>query len=339
MGAAAAAGLAANSRWTVGAAQAKLDRVAIRSLNFDSVLKAGVGPPPDAARTLDIMDFAQMVADRFGVRRIELQHAHFLSTEAGYLKDLRGRVTKAKSEIVQINLDFGANTASTAGFSGRNQTIDLTKQWIEHAAALGCPRVMVTQGSLAADARQNAIAALKIMGDYGRARKVTVTIENKDDGIAPPPPPPPPPAPPPPPPPPPAAGGAAAQPPAGRGGRGGQAQGRGAAQPPAPPATWQVVVEVIKAAGIATTPNINNFPNETERAAGLRALFPLSGGVSHVQLNPQRFNLADAIKIARETGYKGLFGVHSGPHNGADPYAATKAVLDELVKLHLKKDG
>jgi hypothetical protein len=94
-----------------------------------------------------------------------------------------------------------------------------------------------------------------------------------------------------------------------------------------------VVVEVIKAAGIAATPNVNNFPNEAERAAGLRALLQVSGGGCHVQLHPQRFELAAAMKIAREAGYKGIFGVQSGAHNSPDPHAATKMVLDEVVKL------
>ena len=31
----------------------------------------------------------------------------------------------------------------------RLETIDLTKQWIDHAVVLGCPRVMINQGTLA----------------------------------------------------------------------------------------------------------------------------------------------------------------------------------------------
>ena len=45
---------------------------------------------------------------------------------------------------------------------------------------------MVNQGSLAPEVRQNAIEALKILGEYGKARKVLVTLENRDTGAAPP---------------------------------------------------------------------------------------------------------------------------------------------------------
>jgi hypothetical protein len=296
--------------------QAKLDRIAIMSLNFDGMLK--IEGQQDAARTIDIMDLPQMMADRYGVRRVELQHAHFASTEPGYLKEFRDRVAKARSQLIQINLEFGGSNISAGGFSARLQAIDLTKQWIDHAEALGCPRVMVNQGSLAPEVRQHAIDALKIMGEYGKAHKVSVTMENRDTGAAP--------ASPPPATPPPvvavAPGGA---------GRGGGGRG-GAAGPPPPPATWQVVVEVIKAAGVSANPDIGNFPNEAERAAGLRAMYPLSSGSSHCHYDPEKYDFANAIRISKEVGYKGLYSIETASNNGPDPHAATKLILDELMR-------
>jgi len=319
--AAGAAGLASASKlWAQGS---KLDRVAVMSQNFDRILKPGAGPAPDAARTLDLLDLPQAIADRFNVHRLELQHAHFLSTDAAYLKDLRDRLAKAKSQIVQINVEFQTSNVSAAGFSARAQAIDLTKQWIDHAESLGCPRVMVNQGSLATDARQNAIDALKVLGEYGKAHKVTLTVSNRDDGV-PPPPPPPPPAPPPQ-----APAGAAAAGAAGRGRAGGG--GGGQASPPAPPATWQAVVDVINAAGIAATPDIGNFPNETERAAGLHALIPLSGGIIHCPNDPAKYNLANAIKIAKDARYTGIYSIETAG-SASDPFAATRSVLDEVLK-------
>src|SRR5206468_5062915 len=107
----------------------------------------------------------------------------------------------------------------------------LVKIWIDHAEALGCPRVMINPGSLAPEVRESAIDALKILAEYGKAHKVSVTLENRVDAM--------PAASPVPPPAAAAAAGAA-------GGGGGQGRGR-AATAPAPPATWQVLVEVIKA--------------------------------------------------------------------------------------------
>jgi len=324
IGTAAMAGLAhSRQAWAQGA---KLDRVAILSANFDGIMKRGImATPLEASRTLDLLDFAQMIADRYNVRRVELQHAHFLSTEPDYLKTLRDRVAKAKSQISQITVDFGGNSISTGpAVSGRLQAIDLTKVWIDHAAALGCPRVLINHGALAAATRPTTIDALKAVGDYGRARKVTVALENRDTGAIP--------VPPSAPPPPAAApgrgtaGAAGAGAPARGGGGGG---GRGGA--PVLPATWQTVVEVAKAGGASVNADTNNFPSESERDAGLRAMLALPAASCHAHTGT--YPLAAAIKIAREVGYKGLFTIETTPAAGADPHAATKAALDELLKL------
>ncbi len=100
-------------------------------------------------------------------------------------------------------------------------------------------------------------------------------------------------------------------------------------QAPAPPPTWQVLVDVAKAAGVAATPDTSAFPNDTERAAGLKALYSLSDGNSDVHAT----NLAATIKIAKDAGYKGMYTIVTDTTGSADPYAATKAILDELIKL------
>jgi sugar phosphate isomerase/epimerase len=166
----------------------------------------------------------------------------------------------------------------------RVETIDLTKQWIDHAVELGCPRVMVNQGTLAPDVRQTAIATLKTIGEYGKGRKVFVTMENRGNG-----------------------------------------------RNPASP-SWEVVVEVIRAAGIYANPDIGNFPDEEARAAGLRAMYPLSSGSSHAHYNPERYSEANAIKISKEVGYKGLYSIEASANNGPDPNAAVHTILDELLR-------
>jgi hypothetical protein len=93
-----------------------------------------------------------------------------------------------------------------------------------------------------------------------------------------------------------------------------------------------VVVEVIKASGIWANPDVGNFPDEEARAAGLRAMYPLSSGSSHCHYNPERYNEANAIEISKEVGYKGLYSIEAGANNGPDPYAAVQSILDELLR-------
>jgi Xylose isomerase-like TIM barrel len=283
--------------------QIKLDRVSIMSLCFGHILKS-TAHPDDANRTIEVLDLADMIAQRWGVHHLEMQHSHFLSTEAGYLEEFRNRLKKAKTQMNQINLEFGPLNISSPDPVLRVETIDLTKKWIDHAAALGCPRVMLNQGTLAPEVRQSAIDTLKTINAYGKAKKVFVTMENRDAGPE-------------------------------HGGREGTATAEGASAPlpPRPRSpSWEVVVEVIKASGIWANPDVGNFPDEESRAAGLRAMYPLSSGGSHCHYDPERYNESNAIKISKEVGYKGLYAVETGANNGPDPYAAVQTILDELLR-------
>ena len=106
--------------------QAKLDRIAIMSLCFNPVIKSAAHPD-DPKRTLDALDLPDMIAERYGVHRVELQHSHFASTEPSYLEEYRGRLKKAKSQMNQINVEFGALNISAAG-SGRSSGDDRPHQ-------------------------------------------------------------------------------------------------------------------------------------------------------------------------------------------------------------------
>jgi hypothetical protein len=286
--------------------QARLDRIAIMSLCFNPVIKSAAHPD-DPKRTLDILDLPDMIAERYGVHHVELQHAHFASTEPGYLEEYRGRLKKAKSQMNQINVEFGTLNISSPDPVLRLETIDLTKKWVDYAVILGCPRIMVNQGTLAPDVRQSAIDTLKTINAYAKTKKVYITMENRGGG--------------------------------GGGGRGGGA-GTPASNPSAAPQTpprppsppWDVVVEVIKASGIWANPDIGNFPDEEARAAGLRVMYPLSSGSSHCHYNPERYSEANAIKISKEVGYKGLYSIEAGANNGPDPYTAVQTILDEIVR-------
>jgi sugar phosphate isomerase/epimerase len=255
------------------------------TLCFNSILKNSAHPD-DRARALDILDVPQTIAERYGVHHVEFQHSHFASTEPAYLREVRDRLKKSQTRMNQICLEFGPLNISSPDHVVRLETIDLTRQWIEHALAVGCPRVMVNQGTLAPEVRETATATLKTIGEYGKSRNVFVTMENRGHGLS----------------------------------------------ALSPPVSWQVLVQVIKAAGIHANPDIGNFPDEAARAAGLRALYPLSSGSSHAHYAPERYSEANAIRISKEVGYKGLYSIETTRENGPDPFAAVQAVIDELVK-------
>ena len=299
VGAAAAAGLVSSRKgWAQARDEAKLRRVAIMSLCFNSILK-NPSQPDAPARTLDVMDLGQMLADRYGVHNVEMQHAHFPSTEAAYLKDFRERLAKTQSQVTNINLEFGPQNISAADPALRQQAIDRTKEWIDHAVALGCPRIMINQGQPTQENKEIAIATLKAMGDYGKSKNIKVAMENRGGG----------------------------------GGRQSAAAPVNPAPPanPAAPAAWVLLVEIIKGSGTWANCDIGNFPDQETQHAGIRAMFPLTDGNCHVKLNPARYDLPAALAVVKQLGYTGLYSIEAGGGAGTDPHQAVQNIYDVLL--------
>jgi sugar phosphate isomerase/epimerase len=296
-GAASAVGLASLRPVLAGAQAdpAKLARIAVMVFNFENMLRVpGLWESP--TDTLDIMDVPQLFVDRYGVHNIEIQHTHFPSTEPAYLKDFRSRVEKVGSRISNINLEFGPLNVSAPTLVARLQAIDLTKQWIEHAAVLGSPRVMINQGALKDDNKADAIKALKTMVAYGASRNVRIGVETRGVGgnnrgvigtVVPP-----------------AAPGAAPPP------------------TPAPPApgtapAWMLLAEVLRESGAQANVDIGgvNAADQNELHTALRTLLPMTVGNMHIRPSP-RWDLPTAIKYTVQLGYKGLYSIEVRGHEG-----------------------
>lgn len=284
---------------------AKLDRVAIMTLNFQRMLKL-----PDLAdgpeRTLELFDLPQMLADRYGVHKIEFQHYHIPSTEPAYLKELRGRIEKSKSRMTQINLEFGNLNMSAPELRNRLMAIDLTKMWVEHAVMLGAQRVMINQGQPTHDNKVYGIPVLKTMADYGKSKGIIVSVETRGGGRGATPPPAAPPLP-----------------------------GSVAAEPVSPPpltltgpARWMLLAEIIKGAGAYSNVDVGGAgaANQEELHTCLKTMFPTTANSLHARVNTQ-WDLATAIKfLENELRYKGLYTIESSQgHEG------TQQIYDVIV--------
>jgi len=90
------------------------------------------------------------------------------------------------------------------------------------------------------------------------------------------------------------------------------------------------LASILKASGAGALPDFGNFPDSETRERGLSLLFPLAGPVCHAKLNPARFDLAQCIRIAKETGFKGVYSIEAG--GNGDPYEAVQQVLDQLIR-------
>ena len=324
------------------AKQSTLDRIAIMTLNFQRILKVpDVQESPE--RTLDLFDIGEMIADKYGVHKVEFQHYHIASTEPSYLKELRSRLEKAKSRATQINLEFSGLNMSAPRLRDRLMAIDLTKSWVDHAVLMGAQRVMVNQGAQGgADSvmpthenKVYSIPTLKAMVDYGKSKNIIVSVETRGGG-----------------------GGGR-----GRGGQGGQSQAAPGAAPattapgtqpaaapaagapapnaaagqPAPPAgpppltgpaAWTLLAEIIKGAGAYSNVDVGgaSAANQEELHSCLKVMFPMTANTMHTRVNT-RWDLATAMRyLEGELGYKGLYTIEaSNGHEG------TRAIYDVVI--------
>jgi hypothetical protein len=257
-----------------------------------------------------------MIADKYGVHKVEFQHYHIPSVEPSYLKELRSHIEKSKSRMTQINLEFSGLTISAPRQRDRLMAIDLTKMWIDHAVVLGAQRVMINQGSQGGTApvmpthenKVYGIPTLKAMADYGRSKGIIVSVETRG------------------------AGGGNRGGGAGRGTAPGAPTGQAPDTPAAPaipqPEVWALLAEILKGAGAYANVDVGGAgaANQEELHQCLRLLFPLTAGSMHTRVNA-RWDLAAAIKfLEHDLGYKGLYTIEaSNGHEG------TQAIYDVVV--------
>jgi hypothetical protein len=315
------------------AKQSTLDRIAIMTLNFQRILKVpDVQDSPE--RNLELFDIGEMIADKYGVHKVEFQHYHLASTEPSYLKELRSRLEKVKSRATQINLEFSGLNMSAPRLRDRLLAIDLTKAWVDHAVLMGAQRVMVNQGAQGGqdsvmpthENKVYSIPALKTMADYGRSKGIIVSVETRGGG----------------------GGGRGRGNAQGAAGGATPAAGSGSttpatasanapaaapaaantapATPPVPampsPEVWALLLEILKAAGAYSNVDVGGAAakNQEELHQCLKMLFPVTAGSMHTRVNAN-WDLATAIKyLEHDLGYKGLYTIEAGNgHEGTQP--------------------
>jgi hypothetical protein len=186
MATAAAVSLARRGQAQEATREAKLARIGVMCGGGFGIAQTWNRSQPVEPKRLDVMDLPELLADKFGLHNFELQQIFFLSMEPSYFARFNERLMKAKSKITNMPLEL--DDQGYAGIVGpsspdpalRAKALDLTKQWMDRAAMIGCPSVMLNQGS--GPLTENlgpTIETLQSMAAYGKTKNVAVTIENR----------------------------------------------------------------------------------------------------------------------------------------------------------------
>ncbi len=162
----------------------KLDRVGVSSLSFHNSFPATRdAAAPASTGKLALLDFPEMVADRYKVHNLEFTALHLASVEPAYLLELKSSVLRAHSRVINIAADI-RELESGAGLSdpsagAREAAIAGAKKWIDVARQLGARSVSCDPGAVDPGNLQITFDSFRRLAAYGRGKSIVVLIENR----------------------------------------------------------------------------------------------------------------------------------------------------------------
>jgi sugar phosphate isomerase/epimerase len=256
----------------------KLQRVCVSTWSFHTFFETDPDNPSKVL--MDIRDFPEMVADRYHVHTVEIVLPHLRPAEPTLIKDLKARLEKAHSRVVNMPLDFGVlwnkPAISSTDPAEREAALGMYRKGIDTAHEVGSPTVRCDPGVVNLEDPSLTIDAYRQLASYARAKGIKVVVEN---------------------------------------------HGQIAKHP-------DVLVTILKAAGVGSLPDFGNFPDEETRERGLRALFPIAA-LAHAKLR-EGWDFGRCLRIAKESGFTGVFSIEAGGKE--DPYVEVQRIADALVQ-------
>lgn len=285
---------AQKSRRRVAASLDKRARVGISSWSFHNYFQATREKEfnlPGAM--LVLLDFPEMIVDRYKVHNFEFVAPHFASTDPTYLKELKSRLVRTHSRLVNIPVDID-EIDMEGGLSDpdeevRDRVIAASKRWIDIAHDLGGRAVRCDPGKMDAAALAPTVDSYRKLAAYGKSKGVQVIIEN-------------------------------------HGGVGSEHpeelvklfKSVGGSFIGALPDFGNFPDEITREKGL---PLLFPYARVVSHAKGLE--FDASG-------NETKYDFTRCMAIAKTAGYKGVFSVeYEGP---ADPYDGVQKVVNELER-------
>jgi sugar phosphate isomerase/epimerase len=170
---------------TAPSASAKLERIAISTWSlrnyFPATRRSDFNLP---GPTLALLDFPEMIVDKYKVHHFEFCATHFGSTEPAFLRELTYALVRTSSTIVSIPVDIKEcgpeGTFSDPDREKRQAALDAVKLWVDVAHALRVRSVGVGPGKVDAMNLARTAESYKALAVYAQAKDVRVIVENHD---------------------------------------------------------------------------------------------------------------------------------------------------------------
>ncbi len=159
------------------------DRIGISSWSFHNYFSTTLDDKlPKPAKWWDLRDFPEMIADRYHVHQLEMVAPHFESTKPSYVREVKSKLERAHSHLVNIPVDI-RELGVKGGLSDpdpkiRDTAIAACMKWMDVAQELGAKSVRCDPGEINRSDLSNTISSYQKLADYAGSKSLYVIIEN-----------------------------------------------------------------------------------------------------------------------------------------------------------------
>jgi sugar phosphate isomerase/epimerase len=159
------------------------DRIGISSWSFHNFFSTTLDEKlPKPEKWWDLRDFPEMIAGRYHVHQLEMVAPHFESTKLSYVREVKSRLERAHSHLVNIPVDI-KELGNKGGLSDpdpkiRETAIAACIQWMDVAQELGAKSVRCDPGEMNRADLSNTISSYKKLAAYAGSKNLYVIIEN-----------------------------------------------------------------------------------------------------------------------------------------------------------------
>ena len=160
----------------------KRARIGVSTWSFHNFFPSTRDDNAPSTETLDMLDFPQMIADRYQVHELEFVAPHFASTTPSYIQEVKRRLQRAHSHLVNIPVDIEelelGGGLSDPDTKLRDRIIEACSKWIDIAHEVGADSVRCDPGKINPAALGPTVASYRKLSSYGATKGVAVIVEN-----------------------------------------------------------------------------------------------------------------------------------------------------------------
>lgn len=158
-------------------AKDKMDRIALGTVTFRYRFRQTKPKEIETIKNeLTLLEVPGYYRDKFKISNLEFWSNHFESKETAYIMQLKENIKKAKSKLVNIQIDSNYNLANT-NEEERQKSLAHVKEWIDAVAPLGSTCIRINPGRPNGSVEKS-IESMKELNAYVKSKKMILLTEN-----------------------------------------------------------------------------------------------------------------------------------------------------------------